>query len=474
MTQKNETKVLIFTLLITLGLIGGGIWIVKEKFFNSSSTSPNPAKNQLENQNNRFSSGEQILINNEVKDNPSFNNFKQQGITAIKNGNYNEAINNFKTALKLNSNAPESLIYLNNAIIGNNKSYTIAVVTPAGNDPDGALEILRGVAQVQTEINQKNGINGIPLKVLIANDDNQEKPAQEVADKLVKNIEVLGVIGHWASQVTISTVPVYNQGKLVSISPISTSVKLTGISPYILRTVPSDYIAARSLGNYMLNKLKLTKAVVYYNSQSAYSQSLKSEFSTAVSLQGGKILNEVDLASSNFDASQSVNQAIQQGAEVLMLAANTDKLDQALAVIKFNKNKLKLLAGDDVYTFKTLQIGGEESTGMVIAVPWHIEANKTSEFTRKSKQLWSGADVNWRSALASDAAKALIAGITANPTREGVQQTLTNSNFTTVGASGEIRFLPSGDRNAPIQLIKVVANKQSRSGTGYDFVPVSP
>jgi ABC-type branched-subunit amino acid transport system substrate-binding protein len=56
------------------------------------------------------------------------------------------------------------------------------------------------------------------------------------------------------------------------------------------------------------------------------------------------------------------------------------------------------------------------------------------------------------------------------PTRSGVQQALASSDFSAIGASGTIRFLASGDRNAPVQLVKIVPG--SRSRTGYDFEPV--
>ncbi len=60
-----------------------------------------------------------------------------------------------------------------------------------------------------------------------------------------------------------------------------------------------------------------------------------------------------------------------------------------------------------------------------------------------------------------------------NPTRTGVQQALSASDFSARGASETIRFLSSGDRIGKIQLVKVEkVGLRSRSGTGYDFVPV--
>jgi len=470
MTQKNETTVLILALLITLGLVGGGVWWFTSHSgakITDSSTPQNRAANSPSPDNqavsDRISSGEKSLIPGEVQ--PA----KRAGIEAIAAGNYDKAIANLEAVLRVNRNNPEALIFLNNARIGKQKSYTIATSVPIGTDLNGSLEILRGVAQAQNEINSSGGIKGVPLKVAIANDDNQPQIAQQIASALVSNPEVLGVIGPYSSDVTLAAGTIYNSGQLVAISPVSTSVKLSGFSRYVFRTVPSDYIAARALANYMLTKLQKKNAVVFFNSQSAYSQSLKSEFVTAVSLGGGQVLSEFDLSNPGFSAAQSFNQATKQGAEVLMLASNSGELDKALQVVGVNRRRLNLLGGDDVYTPKTLEVGGQSVVGMVLAVPWHINANPTSAFPRQSRRLW-GADVNWRSALSYDATRAIIAALESNPTRTGVQQALASSDFSATGASGTIRFLASGDRNAPVQLVKIVPG--SRSGTGYDFVPI--
>ncbi|WP_102179683.1 ABC transporter substrate-binding protein, partial [Fischerella thermalis] len=414
----------------------------------------------------RISFGEKIL--SAIEASPT----KKEGITALASGNYSRAIPNLEAALKLNKNDPETLIFLNNARIGTAKNYTIVASVPLGTDPNGSLEILRGIAQAQHEINATGGIKGVPLKVGIANDDNNPEVAQQIANVLVKNQEVLGVVGPYASDVTLAAGTVYTRGQLVAISPISTSVKISNFSRYIFRTVPSDFMAARALAKYMVENLQKKNAAVFFNSQSNYSQSLKSEFVSSVSLEGGQVSSEFDLSKADFSAAKSVEQAIKQGAEVLMLAASTDALDKALQVVQVNQKRLSLLGGDDIYTPKTLEIGQQQTVGMVLAVPWHIDSNLNADFPQKSRQLWGG-DVNWRTALAYDATRAFIAALERNPTRIGIQQTLSSPEFSTRGASGTIRFLPSGDRNAPVQLVQIVSKNPSRSGIGFDFVPVS-
>jgi len=328
---------------------------------------------------------------------------------------------------------------------------------------------LRGIAQAQNFINASGGIKKVPLKVGIANDDNNPEISQKIAANLVNNPQVLGVVGPNASDTTLAAGTVYNSGQLVAISPTSTSVKISNFSRYVFRTVPSDFMAARTLANYMVKTLQKKNAAVFFNSESNYSQSLKSEFVSSVSLEGGQISNEFDLSQADFSAAKSVEQAIKQGAEVLMLVPNTNTQDKALQVIQVNQKRLILLGGDNIYTVKTLEIGTEQAVGMIVAVPWHIAGNLMSDFPQKSRQLWGG-DVSWRTALSYDATVALIAAIERNPTRSGVQQALLSSDFSATGASGSIRFLASGDRIAPVQLVKIVPG--SRSRTGYDFEPV--
>lgn len=479
MSPKNETAVLAASLLITLGLLGTGAWWIMHRtpgpgqVFNPPGGGGTDTKSS-EAASTQISFGEQAITGEVLSAS------KQQGIEALAQESYDRAVGSLTAALKERRNDPETLIFLNNARIGQRKSYAIAVVAPVKTDLNGALEIFRGVAQAQTEINQAGGINGTLLKVAIANDDNNPETAKRLAAALVKNEQILGVIGHYASDVTLATRPVYTSGELAAISPVSTSVALStsdnqlagsnaGSKQYIFRTVPSDYVAARALADYMLTKLQKQNVAVFFNSQSNYSKSLKSEFVSSVLTRGGQVIAEFDLSDPSFSAAKSVEQAVKQNAQVLMLAANTDSLDRALQVVQLNRQRLSLLGGDDVYTPKTLEIGRDAAVDMVLSVPWHIDGDPTSDFPNQSRQLWGG-DVNWRTALAYDATQALIAGLRSNPTRAGIQQTLSSADFSTTGASGVIRFLPSGDRNASVQLVKITPG--SRSGTGYDFVPV--
>lgn len=70
-----------------------------------------------------------------------------------------------------------------------------------------------------------------------------------------------------------------------------------------------------------------------------------------------------------------------------------------------------------------------------------------------------------------DAAQALLEAISSEePSRSSIQKALVAPDFQVNGASGTIRFLPSGDRNQALQLVQVQPG--DLTGFGYDFVPL--
>ena len=473
MSQRKENILLLVSVAIAACLLVSGGWLLVRgaKFIRPLIEPGNPDESVK----NRISFGEKFLVQKEEigAEVADFRAAKQRGASAMAAGNYEEAARNFEEAMRKYTNAPETLIYLNNALVGDKKTYTIAVVVPISLDLGAAMAILRGVAQAQSEINEAGGINGVPLKVAIANSNEDPKITKQVASALVKNQKILGVVGHDTSTATLAAVPVYDSGKLPVVSGTASSVKLSGSSPYFFRTVSTTYVGGRALANYMLNRLQRSNVAVFMD-QSGISQSLKSEFATAVSLGGGEVVAEFDLSDPDFTAAQSIKKAIERGAEALMLTPSFDSFDKALQVVTVNQKRLPTI-GDMglMYHLKTLEVGRGDAVGMVMAIAWHIDGNLNSDFPRRSRQLWD-ADVNWVTATVYDATQALIEALKRSPTRQGVQQALLDPDFEATGATGKIRFLPSGDRNGPVQLVEIREANPSRSGTGYDFVPIPP
>lgn len=405
-----------------------------------------------------LSEGENLQI-------PSVSNAdKERGIESFKQGDYDRAIKHFKASLSQQKNDPETLIYLNNAKI-NQDFFKIAVVVPISSNANIAQEILRGVAQAQDEINQKGGIQGKPLKIVIADDGNLPENSQKIATQLVADETVLAVVGHNASNASLAAAPIYQKGGLVMITPTSFANNLSGLGDYIFRVVPSTKAMVQPLVNYFTRLPKNPNLAICYDSEAPDNVSFKDEFLASFLAKGGNLVPLVcDLSSPNFDPQKMINQAVSQGAKGLLMTPHIDRLDQTIALAQANQNQLTLLSSPTLYTIKTLEQGQNQVKGLVVSIPWHPQSNQNNAFITDSYRYW-GARVNWRTAMAYDATWAIAKGLEQNPTREGLKNTLHNPSFLVSGATGTFKFLPSGDRLGSAYLAQIQSTAK-----GNDFV----
>lgn len=470
MSKKNEIPALLIALLATVALIAGIGWWAKDNIFPAGISQQSPGGSGRGGRSEAAagadgSSGESVLPT------PVSGN-KRSGLQALSTGDYARAQLDFGAALREERNDPESLIYLNNAKIGDNEAYVIAAVIPASAKLTGpALAILRGVAQAQNDINAANGINGIPLKVLILSDEGRVDDAVDVASTLVADKRVLGVVGHYSSGTTLAAADKYEAGQLPMISPTSTAVEISYEGDYIFRTVPSDRNAAEELVPYVLNDLEKTRAAIFYASESTYSKSVRTEFTTEME-DGGEVVIEFDVNEAGFSAGQAVRSAKQANADVIMLALTEDTDDISVQILSVNGGELPVVGGDSLYDFNILDNGGADAVGLTVPVPWDIVSYAQSPFVAEANSLW-GAAINWRTATSYDATKALAEAIEiGGASRDGVFEALSSSQFEAEGATDSVRFSTQGDRNRPSQLVTIVESENGISGTGYDYEPV--
>ena len=416
-----------------------------------------------------ISEGEEILLDS------NFRTQKQAGADAYRQKDYKQAVSLWESTLEQQRNDPETAIYLNNARIGEDLAYTIAVPVPGDSEINAAQEILRGAAQAQFQINSSGGINGKPIKLILANDRNNPEVAQKLALEFSQNEDILGVIGHFSSNVTLEAARVYQAEELVVISPTSSSVALSNVGSYVFRTVSSDCMSGNALATYLVESMDLDNVAVLFNSASSYSTSMRDVFETSLEKQDATLVAEFNFSQPNFNIVNALSEIEQTQAEALVFFPNSsgmnalDTLDKTLLIAQMNKGKLALFGGDSLYKPRTLQLGQENVTDMVLVVPWDVK-NTDPGFTNLATSLWGG-KVNWRSALAYDATMAMGAAIKERATREGIQSALLDPDFAAEGASGEISFLPTGDRAGKVQLVKIEAG--DNSGFGYDFVPIA-
>ncbi|NER24103.1 MAG: ABC transporter substrate-binding protein [Symploca sp. SIO1C2] len=409
----------------------------------------------------RFSRGERTIFTS--KFNPNF----ERGIKEFKQGNYSEATNFFEQTVAESPNDPEVLIYYNNALAREQGSpLTLAVVVSAIKSTLSAQEILRGVAQAQNQFNISGGLNGRLLELVIANDGNEPDKSEKVAQELEKDPSVLGVIGHSSSDASKAALVEYEKANLAMISPTSTSPLLQG--RVFFRAVSSDEAAGQILAQYTKNNLGLDKAVIFYNTNSFYSNSLREAFQKSFEQLGGRIVDKIDWSNTTLNMESEVPRSIfRDQAEAGLLFPNKALTSQAIEVARVNAELrsrpanpdgrgLKLLGGDTLYSNTTLNEERKAVEGLILAVPWFRGTSEAQEFSQAARRQWGG-DVSWRTAASYDATQAFIQTLLGNPDRTKVLQRLREVNLSSSETSGEaLQFTSDGERLSEPILVKVV------------------
>lgn len=434
----------------------------------------------------RISQGDKSLIVDEAARLPeslcqahnhrSFNDLKALGMTQMASQQYRKAAGSFQSAFTL-CPGPETLIYQQNAEIKASglAPYTIAVSLPiSGANPNNALEMLRGVAQAQKETNDSSEqVGGRPLEIILLDDEDDSAVAKEIANNLIENHpEVLGVVGHWTSDVSLAAAAVYEQKQeLAFVTPISTTNALSNFSPWVFRSTINGLSGSRALADHMTDGWGLQKAAMFCVDKVTYSTEICSGFKRRLEANGGEVVAEFNLGDANLNIDQVLGKARKNGAEVILLASNNSSVDQSINIIKANRGRLKVL-GDlaNLYTVKTLQ--QKAAQDMVMGIAWHPDGDADPEFLANANSLWGGR-VNYVTALTYGTVHAVAQAIANVPTRNGVQAQLRDPNFRAISADSiPMTFESTGDRPAPVQLVEVQRQQPSLSGTGADFIPI--
>jgi branched-chain amino acid transport system substrate-binding protein len=396
----------------------------------------------------RVSVGDRLLIKT------SGTQSKSDGIKAFAESDYDRAIEHFQASLKDQPNDPEARIYLNNSLaaqfakrINLKKLPKIAVVVPIGSNLNVAQELMRGVAQVQQEINRKGGVRNALITIEIYDDDNKPEIAKEIANQVIKDPQILAVIGSNTSNASLAAAPVYQQAGVVMITPTSMSRDLSGIGDFIFRTVPTSESAASTLALHIIRVDRKRKLAICFDSSAADNVSFRDDLMTGFAGLGGEVVGvSCDVAAADFDPTSIIDKAIKSGADALFFSSHIDRLPQAFQIAQANRGRLPLFSSPTLNTFQTLQ-EGYTVDGLTLVTPWQPPLTPpVGSFPYRARQLWGG-QVSWRTAMSFDAGSAIVTGLQqSDGTRQGLQQTLRQPQFSANGGSGTVKFLPTGDR----------------------------
>lgn len=139
-----------------------------------------------------------------------------------------------------------------------------AIQTGADTYIHGEL-IIKASQFAADEINARGGVLGRPLEFLVMDDAGDPKQGVNVAHAFCGNPDVVAVLGHTYSGVTIPALPVYNECRLPIIVH-GTNPKITELGfDNVVQNTPNDLITGQAAADHAKNELGIKSVAIIHN-----------------------------------------------------------------------------------------------------------------------------------------------------------------------------------------------------------------
>lgn len=181
------------------------------------------------------------------------------------------------------------------------KSDTIrigVVSEVTGNNATYGNSINNGIKLAVDQLNEKGGLLGKKIELVIADNKSEPAEAANAMSKLVNQDKTPVVMGLFASSSAIAASNVSEAAKIPYLAVGATNPKVTlddktgKVKPNTFRVCFIDPFQGTVGANFVLNDLQLKKAAVYIDNSSDYAKGLAAFFKKAYTEKGGSIVLE--------------------------------------------------------------------------------------------------------------------------------------------------------------------------------------
>lgn len=171
------------------------------------------------------------------------------------------------------------------------------------------------------------------IEVVVVEGDTEINPdtGKIVAEQLVANEAVIGVVGPAGSQVCEATQPIFEEAGLAQVTPTCTATSLTEPgTPTFFRPIPNDAEQSKTIATYMLDTLGVTAAYLV-DDQSSYAVALGDEVE-ALLTEAGVSVERASVTQEETDFSSVATNIIAAGVDVVMFPSQIENQIGTLAV----------------------------------------------------------------------------------------------------------------------------------------------
>ncbi len=264
------------------------------------------------------------------------------------------------------------------------------------------------LAELQSE--KQGKIGGLPVRIVVEDDQSQAQEAATAVQKLVNQDQAIAVIGEVASSRSLAGGPICQSAGVPMISPSSTNPKVTQIGDYIFRMCFLDDFQGRSVAKFATQNLGLKRIAILKDVKSDYSIGLTEYFTAALKEMGGAVVAEQAYQAGDQDFSAQLTAIKARNPEAIYITGYYTEAGLIGRKARELGINVPLLGSDGWESEKLLEIGGESLNGSYYTNHWALDQPdpQLQTFLKTFREKNGGSDPDAIAGLAYDAAKVLF------------------------------------------------------------------
>ena len=308
------------------------------------------------------------------------------------------------------------------------------------------LPSVKAAELVVKDINARGGILGKKVELLIEDDACKPEMATNTATKLVsKKVDI--VMGHICSGATKAALGIYNDARIIVMSPSATNPELTqsGQYPNFFRTIASDDAQAKLEVDFAVNRLKV-KTIAILHDKGDYGKGL-AEYARkfAAATKNVKVVLYEGITPGAVDYSAIVQKIKQSGAEAVIYGGYHPEAASIVSQMRKKGMKTIFISDDGVKDITFIKVAGKNAEGVYATGPKDTSKNPMAIAANEAHKKTYGSDPGAFYLNAYAATQAILNAIQKAKSTDYIKVSNALHTYAVDTPLGKIKFDKKGD-----------------------------
>lgn len=235
-------------------------------------------------------------------------------------------------------------------------------------------EGIQGAKIAEKYFNNKGGVDGTPIKLVVQDTGGDEAGAINAFQILINQNKVVGIVGPTLSQQAFSADPIAERAKVPVIAASNTAKGIPEIGDFVARvSAPVSIVAPNSLNTALKLNPKIKNVAVFYAQNDAFSKSETEIFQKTVKDKGLNIVTVQKFQTTDTDFQAQATNAINKKPDLIIisgLAADGGNLVRQLRELGY---KGIIIGGNGFNTSNIFAVCKASCNGVLVAQAYSPE-----------------------------------------------------------------------------------------------------